>query len=412
MFRTVPINNFGMRFMSFILPVVCLFCFSQICSGQPFHIGEKTPVVVITDLYVPAQDVGDNLDLINAYILPGVELKAVLLDCHNEFRKKIAANAGKGLYMDEDGPRDPGYSAVEQLNYIFNRDIPYGVGPMAPMKSKGDRMEYISDYENKGIELLKRILEQADEPVTIVSFGSLRILAVANNRYHDLMRKKVREIHISAGTGNNDRSFLEWNVALDTVAFVSVMESGLPLNIYPCAAGRVSGADTLKFNAFVKDNNNTFYLLSSLGFVNSYPDKLKNYIQYALSRETKPGYLIMLDSTSAAEKSFFDRPHRTWETAIWMQVAGLKLVRHSNGVIEILPEKLLQGDDEVLDEYLRRCTIEVDDSGLFTYVYTVKGKWSVYEREDPEKYEKWMNEALPRFYTGLTNRMFNKQIAD
>ena len=40
----------------------------------------KIPVVVITDLYHPYQDPGDNLDLINAFSLQDVDLKAVILD--------------------------------------------------------------------------------------------------------------------------------------------------------------------------------------------------------------------------------------------------------------------------------------------------------------------------------------------
>ncbi len=384
------------------LLVLCLLPFA---FTQGSSIDGKKPVIVITDLYSPAQDVGDNLDLINAYILPGIELKAVLLDCHNEFRKKIATNAGKGLYRDEDGPRDPGYSAIEQLNYIFKRNVPYGVGPFSPMKCKNDKMEYISDYETKGLDLLKEILEQSPEPVTLVSFGSLRILAVANNRYHDLLKSKVKEIHISAGTSNNHHGFLEWNVALDTIAFVSVMESDLPVNIYPCAAGEVKKEDESKFNAFVKDNSNTFYLLSSLSFVNSYPDKLKNYIQYALDREIKAGYLAILDSAFAADKSIFDRPHRTWETAIWMQVAGLKLTERSNGEYSIMPGWQVNSDDVILKENLRPCTLKVKESGLFTYEFCEKGNFHLYEREDAEKYEVWMNKALPQFYIELTNKI-------
>ncbi len=388
------------------IPGLLLLCFLHFGCAQGFSLYGKKPVIVITDLYSPAQDVGDNLDLINAYLLPDVELKAVLLDCHNEFRKKIAANAGKGLYRDEDGPRDPGYSAVEQLNYIFRRNVPYGVGPMSPMKSKNDKMEYISAYENKALDLLKEILEQSAEPVTLVSFGSLRILAVANNRYHDLLKRKVKEINISAGTSNNHPSFLEWNVALDTIAFVSVMESGLPINIYPCAAGEVKKVDESKFNAFVKDNNNTFYLLSSLSFVNSFPGKLKNYIQFALSREIKPGYLALLDSAFTEDKAIFDQPHRTWETAIWMQVAGLRLTKRSNGEHALVPARLVKGDDVLLRESLRPCILRVMESGLFTYEFSDRGNCRIYEREDAEKYEEWMNEALPQLYVTLTDQIF------
>ncbi len=119
---------------------MCFGSFFASFSGEAKSSKENTPVIVITDLYFPSQDIGDNLDLLNPYLLPGIELKAILLDCHNEFRNKIALNVSKGLYPDPDGPRDPGYSSIEQLNYIFDKNIPYGVGPFTPMKSKDDKM--------------------------------------------------------------------------------------------------------------------------------------------------------------------------------------------------------------------------------------------------------------------------------
>ena len=63
---------------------------------------EKIPVVVITDLYHPYQDPGDNLDLINAYALPEVDLKAVILDITDAFRKKIGDHPT--LWKDPRGP--------------------------------------------------------------------------------------------------------------------------------------------------------------------------------------------------------------------------------------------------------------------------------------------------------------------
>tara|TARA_R110002050_G_scaffold169807_1_gene301637 strand:+ start:12502 stop:13698 length:1197 start_codon:yes stop_codon:yes gene_type:complete len=387
-------------------------CLVQITTAQTFVSNERIPVIVISDLYSPAQDVGDNIDLINAYILPKIDLKAVLLDCHNEFRKKVALNVGKGLYPDKDGPRDPGYSAVEQLNYIFDRNIPYGIGPFTPMKSKEDKMEYISAYENKGLDLLKETLENAEEPVIIVSFGSLRILAVANNRYPKLLKSKVKELHISAGTSYNHPNFLEWNVALDTLAFVSVVESGLPINLYPCAAGKVKKVDESKFNAFVKDNNNTYYILSSLDFVNQLPHNIKHYIQYAVNRETKPGYLAMLDSAFHSDNSVFNRTHHSWETAIWMQVSRLKLVMRANmranGEYKILTMDEVCNNDIVLEERLRPAFVDIRESGLFSYEFSEKGKINIYEREDAYKYEEWINKAIPDFYISLTKEKLGK----
>jgi pyrimidine-specific ribonucleoside hydrolase len=53
------------------------------------------------------QDPGDNLDLITAYALPQIDLKAVILDCSEGFRG-IKAGLGSD-YTDQAGPRDAGF---------------------------------------------------------------------------------------------------------------------------------------------------------------------------------------------------------------------------------------------------------------------------------------------------------------
>lgn len=61
----------------------------------------KIPVIDVTDLYHPCQDIGDNFDLITAYALPEIDLRAVILDCTDEWR------SGSRL--------DPGFIPVTQL---------------------------------------------------------------------------------------------------------------------------------------------------------------------------------------------------------------------------------------------------------------------------------------------------------
>lgn len=80
---------------------------------------EKRPVVVVTDLYHPYQDPGDNLDLTNAYALSSLDLKAILLDCHEPFFHQVAEGVGTGLFIDKNGPREPGFVCIEQLNQYF-----------------------------------------------------------------------------------------------------------------------------------------------------------------------------------------------------------------------------------------------------------------------------------------------------
>lgn len=155
-----------------ILQIVCIALILAFPCGKASGQYKKIPVVVITDLYHPYQDPGDNMDLIMGFGLPDVDLKAVLLDITDAFRKDTADHPT--LWKDPRGPREAGIIPVEQLSYIFNKKVPYGIGPLSMMKSEEDRMEYLPDYEQEAIDILLEVLKKSKEPVEILSFGSAR----------------------------------------------------------------------------------------------------------------------------------------------------------------------------------------------------------------------------------------------
>lgn len=361
---------------------------------------EKIPLIVITDLYHPYHDPGDNFELINAYAMPEFDLKAVILDCYNPFRKKIAKNVNKGLWEDPNGPREPGMICVQQLNYIFGRDIPFGVGPFEQMKHKNDKMEDLSDFYNQGINLLKTTLEQSDNKVTIASFGSSRVLAVALNRFPALMKRKIKMIHLSAGTGGNDPDYLEWNVALDTLAFVSLIESGLPIAIYPCAAASKGVAEGGLSNAFKGANDNTYYKLD-LSFVDKMHPKLRQYVHFLFTRSTDADFLGYLERVDVPGSVTLPQYQHVWETALWMNIAQYRLVQSPSGEVTIKPENEIEKDERVFSEELLNCDVKVFPSGIFSYRENLKGHFYIYRRDNPIRYEKLMNQALPSFYTSF-----------
>ncbi|MCX5758870.1 MAG: hypothetical protein NTU83_10275, partial [Candidatus Hydrogenedentes bacterium] len=67
--------------------------------------GRSVPLIDITDLYHPPQDPGDNLDMIAAYALPEVDLKAVILDVTQRYRRPYV-NPDNPSYDDPQGRRD------------------------------------------------------------------------------------------------------------------------------------------------------------------------------------------------------------------------------------------------------------------------------------------------------------------
>ncbi len=389
------------KFYKTSLNFILIFVACSWLNINDFYGTEKIPLIVITDLYHPHQDPGDNFELINAYAIPELDLKAVILDCYNPFRSKIAKNVNKGLWEDPNGPREPGMICVQQLNYIFGRNIPFGVGPFEQMKQKNDRMEDLSDFFNQGINLLKTTLEQSDKKVTIASFGSSRVLVVAFNRFPALMKRKIEMIHLSAGTGGNDPDYLEWNVALDTLAFVSLMESGLPIAIYPCAAATKGAVEGGLSNAFKGANDNTYYKLNDLSFVEKMHPKLRQYIHFLFTRSTNADFLGYLDRVNTPGSVTLPRYQHGWETALWMNIAGRRLVQSPSGNVTLKPENDIEKEDFVFGEGLSKCDIRVLPSGIFSYRENIKGLFYIYHRDNPARYQDLMNQALPSFYTSF-----------
>lgn len=363
----------------------------------------KRPVIVITDLYHPYQDPGDNLDLIMGFALPGVDLKAVILDITDAFRKDTADHPA--LWRDPRGPREAGIVPVSQLNYIFDRQVPFALSPLTLMRSETDRMQD-SGIVQQGIELFLHTLEQSKEPVEVISFGSARVLAVAFNRNPALLRKKIARIHLSAGTaapdfrlgkdqGANGIPGGEWNVALDLHAFLRIMRSGLPIALYPCA-----GID----GGFVKDVDNTYWRLPSLSFLNHIDPRLQRYIDYALNKRQKPDFLRAMDITTpfTPDTAAYPRPFHFWETDIWKNVAGLQLV-HTKGNTYVFREQgKTVGSDEPIPSSLVPVKITLRKDGRFTFRKTKEPAsiW-IYYRPDPDLEERALQQAYPLLLTSF-----------
>ena len=371
-----------------ILPFISLLLFAFCgCSHQD---DGKVPVILISDLYYPAQDVGDNVDLLTPYALEQIDLKAVIFDITRS-------------HMNEDGiRRDPGFIPVRQLNYLFGKDVPCAAAPYDSLSSPEDRKEDAPAFQQKGIELLLNTIEAADKPVHIVSTGSLRPLAIALNRRPDLMLSdKVAAVHISAGSSSEH--FMEWNIALDTLAAARVLRSGMRIILYPCATEN---------GPFDKGVNNSFWALWNLDWILDMPDgRMRNYLAYNILRKSdRPDFLSYLESplpeSDAAVLSSFrsDRfygsggAHYVWETAVWMQVASLVLVGRE-GVGRIVPEGEVLDDDLVCPEQLWPVRLEVADNGLFRFERCDDASSvRMYFRMEPWKQERLLNEAFPVWY--------------
>jgi pyrimidine-specific ribonucleoside hydrolase len=348
----------------------------------------RTPVIDLTDLYHPYQDLGDNLDLPAAYCLPGVDLRAVILDVTERFR---APHFDHPRFGRMEGPRDPGHVAVFQLNHLSGRAVPHATGPFAAMRSPEDTMPGLDAAQAVGVELFLRALREAPAPVEVLVFSSLRVLAVAYNREPGLVRARVALVRVSAGA--DTPGVPEWNVELDPHAMACVVRSGLPLALYPCASAE---------GPFALGRHNTYWKMPTLAGLAECEPGLRRYCAYAFEQEARADFLRAVEERELAPGTrarLAAKAHHVWETQVWAHAADLRLVRRAEGAHRLVPAAALRPGDVVLLDRLRPCRLEMLEDGTLAWTpsTTTTGQW-IYEREDPEAQQCALIEAWPALY--------------
>ncbi|MCX8065432.1 MAG: hypothetical protein N3G21_09725 [Candidatus Hydrogenedentes bacterium] len=363
--------------------------FSQI---PPFTMGDSpVPVVDITDLYHPPQDFGDTFDLIFPYAVPEVSLKGILFDVTHRYRVPYPGEGENQLYSDPLGGREPGVITVWQLNYLFDKAVPSAPCTFEPLASQTDTQLTRGEFENQGLTLLMTILEKSSQPVEVVSFGSARPLALAINRFPDLLRKKVSKIHLCAGS-YPPGELLEWNVKLDPEAFIRVISTDLPIIIYPCAE---------RGNAFALGNYNTYWLMPNLEFLKDIDPRLLRFLVYSHSRSNRVDFLQVLEEEPPedATQALLRRAHNVWETDVWLEVSKRVLVQRADASYRII----LQSEKKVSDRPVPTALVPVrlipKDDGNFEVDFDADKKpHKIFYRRDPDEHQRAMREAIPELY--------------
>lgn len=350
----------------------------------------RLPVIDITDLYHPPQDPGDNFDLIAAYGLPEVDLRAVILDVSDRYRRPYV-NKRDHRFDDPSGGRDPGFIPVQQLNYLFDRDVPTACAPFSPMRAPADPMWDAPKFQQAGIELIMQVLRDSESTVEVVSFGSARPIAVAYNREPNLLRKKVRRLHLCMGTYPSGS--LEWNVQLDVHAFVRVIGSDLPVTLYACGTGE-SVTEVGRYN--------TYWKLNDLSFVQQMDPRLQRYVVYAFERSARPDFLGAMDEpvNQDALERVCARPHNVWETAVWAEVCGREIVKRDDAW-RLMPRSRVRPEDERIEVKIIPGEFKPKGDGDFRFDEKVESRSGLFFRQDPHAYEAAAREALPDLYCGF-----------
>ena len=275
----------------------------------------RIPLIHTTDLYHPPQDPDDLIDLATVAALGEFDLKAVILDPTERF----LVPKPKGW----DIAREPGFIPVQQIAHLSGRKIPVAAGPVHPLEHPGDRAMHAGESDDSGIRLLLDVLRDSDEPVVITAVGSARVITAAYNREPGLMMKKTRAVVLNAGSTGGPKK--EWNVGLDTHAFVGLMRSPLPVHWYPCGTER---------SAFVRRHERgTYWKVPHAVLFKDLPQRLRACLEYGFTHSARKDVLAVLDSlgSGSAWEEILAGERNMWSTASLVMACGRVLARTAEG---------------------------------------------------------------------------------
>jgi len=182
----------------------------------------------------------------------------------------------------------------------------------------------------------------------------------------------------------------------DLHAFVGLLRSGLSIDIYPCATNQ---------GPFDLGANNSFWSMPDLRWVNEMDPPLRRYLGFALQRVSRMDFLRAMDedwpglSSPEAFRTLFGWEHKVWETAVWQNITGRKLVRRADGSSRIVRVEDIRSDDHVVRDEMISVALNVGDDGHFDAKPTSQDTpFRLYYRPDPAANQAALQDALPALY--------------
>ncbi len=323
---------------------------------------QRVPVIYSTDLLHPHDDPDDHFDLATLLAIPAIDLRAVILD------------------LGERQKARPGRVPLQQMFALAGRSAPFATGLSIKLKSPTDDGRDQPAEDQHGVELLLETLRVAREPVTLITAGSLRDVNAALVRDPQLVRRKVSRMYLNIGNADGKD---EWNITLDTQAYVGVMRSGLPIYLCPCQP----------FN----DTRSTYWNFSHAPVLEAAPAGLQNFFIYAL--QVVPPELI--DPQSALRMDLRPWRHLVWSmkrqmwcTPSFLDAAGYVARRDAQGKYMPVPE----GDDAATTQRVFSfvpARVNIDDNGHTQLVPgDAQPNMHVFACRDPTEYGRAMTDCL------------------
>jgi hypothetical protein len=328
----------------------------------------RIPVVYCTDLFHPHQDPDDHLDLATVYSMAEFDVKAILLD--------------QGKKQET----QPGSVPVRQMMTLTGKKMPFAIGLSSPLKSETDTGEDQDIKYQGAINLFLKTLEQSPTPVQVIVVGSMRDVIAAFNRNPALVKAKVAMLHVNAGRAALGK--MEWNVLLDRKAYKRMLESGLPISLYPCVP--------------LNDPKSSHWLLKHYGDVfKTAPLALQNFFIYALSvvdtTEIDPQEALKMNLRPFA-RPIYEREKNMWSQASFITAAGRKIYKFGDEWKALPPTSEGLIEDTLFTMVPLR--MEVDEKGntsVLDYQSPNPNVLSITQKK-PEQYQLGMTSCLKYIY--------------
>ena len=232
------------------------------------------------------------------------------------------------------------------------------------------------------------MLRRSPDKVVLHTAGSCRDVAAAFNREPDLLREKVRAVYIEIGNGP-DGLQKEWNVTLDPLAFVRVLESGLPVYWCPC---------------FGKDGYQTYYKADQAAVLAACEQRVQNYFVYCLTKSKEEPIAFL----HAGPRPLPGGGRNMWCTAPLLHAAGRKIYERGPDDFVALPPAAAAraGLAGKAVDVLEFVPVRVSAAGepavpvLSAKLGDAGASCFIFRRVDP-RYEKILGSCLKNLLSGL-----------
>jgi len=251
------------------------------------------PVIYCTDLFHPHDDPDDHFDLAALYALPGLDLKAIVLDQGAKQQQKS------------------GSVPVSQLNRLTGRQVPVALGLARPLAGPADQALGQPAEFQAGVQIILKTLRGSSSPVMIATVGSVRDVVAAFNREPALFRARVGRLLVFIGEASHP-TFKEYNVELDPHAYVGLMRSGLPVWWVPCFDGGL----------WQNRGHASFWKASHRDLLQDASPALLQYFIYALEHKKDDPLSFLSEPVDAGRKDRLLTGERNlWCTALFSVLA-------------------------------------------------------------------------------------------